>query len=376
MIRPTALILTAHYGSGHIQVANVLASELRNRGYDPIISDLFGESYPRISQITQSLFIKSFSYGHSFYKWWYYGTNKLHSKGIAQFSRYLGRKRLQELITKHQPQFVISTFPLNSAPFLIKKARYKIPTYTVITDYCAHPFWVNPLIDQYFVASDAVKDGLIQDHNIHQKRITVSGIPIQPKFERDVDMDAVYEKYKISPKKQVVTVLAGAQGVLKNVKEICLNLLENSDSQLVTICGNNKELYEKLLPLTLIYPDTFKLFGYVKEIHEVFSITHCLITKPGGITITEAAALRVPLILYRPVPGQEAENAKHFYNKGASVTSYTVAKTCEHVERILEDTKVARRMKIGLNTIHIAQSAKLISDYSIHKTERQSSLSR
>jgi processive 1,2-diacylglycerol beta-glucosyltransferase len=117
MIRPTALILTARYGSGHVQVANTLAEDLRKKGFEPIISDLFGEAYPKMSQLTQSIFIKSFSHGSSIYKWFYYGTNKLNSKRTPQFSRYLGRKRLMELITKYRPQFVVTTFPLHSAPF-------------------------------------------------------------------------------------------------------------------------------------------------------------------------------------------------------------------------------------------------------------------
>lgn len=132
MRRPTALVLTACYGSGHIQAAKAIASELNNKGFSPVVSDLFWESYPIFSSFTQSLLIKSFSY-ISFYKWFYYGTN-INSKGLAQFSRYLGQKRLHELIAIYRPHFIISTFPLHAAPYLIKKSKYTIPVYTVITD--------------------------------------------------------------------------------------------------------------------------------------------------------------------------------------------------------------------------------------------------
>jgi processive 1,2-diacylglycerol beta-glucosyltransferase len=370
MQRPTALILTAHYGSGHIQVANVLADELRNNGYEPIISDLFGESYPRMSQITQSLFLKSFSYGTSFYKWWYYGTNKLNGKGIAQFSRYLGRKRLQELITKHRPQFVISTFPLNSAPFLIKKAKYSIPTYTVITDYCAHPFWINPLIDHYFVAADIVKNGLVE-HNVDEKRITVSGIPIGSEFYSIADKPSIFRKYQITPSNRVVTVLAGAQGVLKNVKDLAKLLLKNPSLQVIIVCGKNKALYEKLLPLAIQHPGSFRLFGYVDNVHEIFQISHCLITKPGGITISEAAALQLPLIFYKPVPGQEAENAQYFSQKGAAVVCHTANEIYDSVQELFDNEQLMTSMKLQLRHIHKGHSSKMITDYAISQSEQR-----
>jgi processive 1,2-diacylglycerol beta-glucosyltransferase len=373
MQRPTALILTAHYGNGHIQVANVLASELQHNGYEPIISDLYGESYPLMSQITQSLFLKSFSYGTSIYKWWYYGTNKINGKGITQFSRYLGRKRLQELITKHRPQFVITTFPLNSAPFLIKKAKYSIPTYTVLTDYCAHPFWINPLIDHYFVAADIVKHGLMK-HNVDEKRITISGIPIGTDFFTKTDKQSIFKKYQINPSNRVVTLLAGAQGVLKNAKDLALLLLKNPSLQVIVVCGKNKALYEKLSPIAIQNPGSFRLFGYVDKIHEIFQISHCLITKPGGITVTEAAALKLPLIFYKPVPGQEAENAQYFSQKGAAVVCNTADQIHDSVQELFDNEQLMNSMKKQLEHIHKGHSAKMITEYAISQTKQQSLL--
>jgi processive 1,2-diacylglycerol beta-glucosyltransferase len=373
MQRPTVLVLTAHYGNGHIQVANVIASELQRNGYEPIISDLYGESYPLMSQITQSLFLKSFSYGTSIYKWWYYGTNKINGKGITQFSRYLGRKRLQELITQHRPQFVITTFPLNSAPFLIKKAKYSIPTYTVITDYCAHPFWINPLIDHYFVAADIVKHGLMK-HNVDEQRITISGIPISSEFFTKTDKQSIFKKYQINSSNRVVTLLAGAQGVLKNVKDLALLLLRNPSLQVIVVCGKNKALYEKLLPTAVQNPGSFRLFGYVDNIHEIFQISHCLITKPGGITVTEAAALQLPLIFYKPVPGQEAENAQYFSQKGAAIVCKTADQIYDSVQELFDNVQLMNTMKKQLENIHKGNSAKMITDYAISQNKQQSLL--
>ncbi|WP_141430482.1 MGDG synthase family glycosyltransferase [Bacillus sp. 03113] len=371
-MRPSVLILTARYGSGHLQVANVIAEELKTNGFKPVVSDLFGESHPAFSNITQSLFIKTFSYGSSFYKWFYYGTNKLPSKRLAHFSQYLGRKRLLELIIDNRPVYVLSTFPLHVAPFTIKKAKYLIPTYTVITDYCVHPYWINPFIDHYFVSSQSVKTSLIQQ-NIHKQKITISGIPIRPEFERLFDKKAIYQKYHLSPQKKVITILAGAHGVLKNVKELCQLLLQNS-YQIVLVCGKNVSLYERLLPLCILYPDSFFLYGYVEKIHELFAVSDCMITKPGGITITEAAALQVPLIFHKPVPGQEAENAQYFTEKGASFVSNSIEETVHHVHKVLQNEALTTMMKKNLHQIYKPCSAKTIIDHATNQLEQQSQL--
>lgn len=371
----TALILTANYGSGHVQVANVLAEELKNRGVQPIISDLFEEAHPVMAQITQSIFIKSFSHGSSFYKWFYYGTNKLNASTITQFSRYLGRKRFMELVQEHNPRFVITTFPLHAAPFLLKKSRYNIPIYTVITDYVAHPFWINPSIDHYFVASDSVMHGL-QKHDVDKNKITVSGIPIRSDFYRPADKETLFYKYGIPPSNRVVTILAGAQGVLKNVKSLSQRLLKDPSLRVIVVCGKNKALYEKLTPLAIEHSGSFRLFGYVEELHELLKLSDCLITKPGGISITEAAALHLPLILYKPVPGQEAENAKHFQAHGAAIIAESADEIAEHVQNLFDNEQLVKRMKSGLQHIHQSRSSAIIAEHALVEIEHLSEITQ
>jgi len=372
MKRPTALILTANYGSGHVQAANVLANNLRERNIEPIVSDLVEESYPNFSNLSQSLLIKSFSTHSSFYKWFYYGTNKLNSKGLVQFSSYLGRKRLLELIFTHHPSFIILTFPLHAASSLIKKSRISIPTYTVVTDYCLHPYWMNPFTHHYFVSTEAVKSCLL-NHKISKKRISISGIPIRSQFEIPANKQGIYEKFHLNPQRKVITILAGAFGVLKNVKELCELLIQFPTYQIVVICGKNDSLYCSLMPFAFLFPESFRLLGYVENIHELFAISNCLITKPGGITLTEAAALQVPLILHNPIPGQELENAAFFSEKGAALISHTIFEVVDHVHSIVQNEEISKRMKSELKNIYKRDSASVIVDHAICEMKQPAS---
>lgn len=361
----TVLILTAKYGSGHMQVAQVLAKELRLRGYSIIISDLFEESYPSISQMTQQLLIKSFIYGQTFYKWFYYGTNKLNQKGLIQFSQHLGKKRLLHLIQQHQPSFIVTTFPIHVAPILIKKGRLSIPVYTVITDYCVHPYWVNSLIDHYFVASEEVKNEAIQ-LGVAEKNISVSGIPIRKEFEKNIIQPDLYKKYHLNHSKPIITIFAGSYGLLKGVKEITTRLLESTNLQVLVICGKNMDLYNKLFPLTKVYSNTLQVYSYVEAIHELFSISSCLITKPGGITLTEACALNIPLILYRPTPGQELENAEYFNKNGAAYLTHSTAETIAITNHIVSTPNIAVNMKQKLKRLYYPNASSMIIDHILH----------
>ncbi|KAB2329798.1 glycosyltransferase [Cytobacillus depressus] len=369
MKRPTALILTAKYGSGHVQATSVLANNLRERNIEPIVSDLFGESYPAISTFTQSLLMKSFSTHSSFYKWFYYGTNKLNSNGLVQFSSYFGRKRLLELVFMHQPSFILLTFPLHAASSLKKKSRMSIPTYTVVTDYCLHPYWMNPFIHHYFVSTEAVKSCLLS-HQVSEKRITVSGIPIRSQFETPADKQVIYEKFHLCPQRKVITILAGAFGVLKNVKELCELLIHFRTYQIVVICGKNDSLFSSLMPIAFLFPESFRLLGYIEDIHELFAISHCLITKPGGITLTEAAAMQVPLILHSPIPGQELENAAFFAENGAAFISHTTLEVVNHVQTILQNEEISNRMKSAQKYIYKRDSASVIIDHAINEMKQ------
>ena len=366
-VTPTILILTAKYGSGHMQAAKALATEFEKRGYYIVISDLIEESYPSISQMTQQLLIKSYIYGQTFYKWFYYGTNKINQKGLIQFSQYLGKKRLLQLIEEYQPFFIVTTFPIHVAPMVIKKGRFSIPVYTVITDYCAHPYWINSLIDHYFVASEEVKETVMK-YGVSENKISVSGIPIRNDFETNQIDSTLYKRIKLVKSKPIITIFAGAYGVLKGVKELAIKLLQNPNNQVIVICGKNNELYKRLYPFLQEYPETFRLYSYVNEIHELFSISSCLITKPGGITLSEACALKVPLILYRPIPGQELENAQYFQKNGAAYIAYSVSETIQITNEIIHSPNRLNKMKARLNRLYQPHATKSITDYILRQS--------
>ncbi|WP_342492988.1 diglucosyl diacylglycerol synthase [Bacillus sp. FSL W7-1346] len=363
------LILTANYGNGHMQVAKTLYDECKSQGFEHVIvSNLYQESNPIVSEVTQYLYLKSFSIGKQFYRLFYYGVDKIYNKRKFNIYLKMGNKRLDELIQLHNPDIIIITFPMIVVPEYRNKTGKVIPTFNVMTDFCLHKIWVHENIDRYYVATDYVKQKLVEI-GTHPSDVKVTGIPIRPQFEVDVPKSIIYKKYGLSSDKKVLLIMAGAHGVLKNVKELCEALLLDSEVQIVVVCGKNAALKQSLSELEQAHPNQLKALGYVEQIDELFRVTDCMITKPGGITLTEATAIGVPVILYKPVPGQEKENALFFEDYGAAIVINRHEDILESVTNLLQDEEKLESMKQNIKKLHLKQSSQTILEDIVEQSD-------
>ncbi|UAL50721.1 MULTISPECIES: diglucosyl diacylglycerol synthase [Metabacillus] len=360
--KPKVLILTAKYGNGHVQVSKTLVKQCRELGIEEVVvSDLYAESNPVFTEITQYLYLKSFTIGKQFYRMFYYGVDKIYNKKLLTLYFKLGNKRLHELIEKEQPDIIINTFPIIVVPEYRRRTGNIIPTFNVLTDFCLHKIWVHKNIDKYYVASKRVKEK-VMSLGIHPASVKVTGIPIRSQFEENLNEEAIYKKYNLDPSKKTLLVMAGAHGVLKNVKELCESFLEEQNLQTVVVCGNNTALKESLESITGKNKENLKLLGYVERVDELFRIASCMVTKPGGITLSEAAAVGVPVILYKPVPGQEKENALFFQENEAALVVNRSEEVYEAVSNLLQNDKKLRRMKRNIKRLHHPNSSLTIME--------------
>lgn len=361
--------MTANYGNGHMQVAKTLYDECKSQGFEHVIvSNLYQESNPIVSEVTQYLYLKSFSIGKQFYRLFYYGVDKIYNKRKFNIYLKMGNKRLDELIQLHNPDIIIITFPMIVVPEYRNKTGKVIPTFNVMTDFCLHKIWVHENIDRYYVATDYVKQKLVEI-GTHPSDVKVTGIPIRPQFEVDVPKSIIYKKYGLSSDKKVLLIMAGAHGVLKNVKELCEALLLDSEVQIVVVCGKNAALKQSLSELEQAHPYQLKALGYVEQIDELFRVTDCMITKPGGITLTEATAIGVPVILYKPVPGQEKENALFFEDYGAAIVINRHEDILESVTNLLQDEEKLESMKQNIKKLHLKQSSQTILEDIVEQSD-------
>lgn len=361
MRKPKVLILTANYGNGHVQVARTLEQKmvLMNKA-EVAIRDLFQETNPRLHEWTKKLYLKSYTRGgRQLYRLFYYSSQKLTKRKQLSLLSY-GYSKLSKIITEEQPDAIINTFPTFAVPHLLMKANYAIPSYNVVTDYCLHQSWIHPNISNYFVATNLLRLKLMEN-GVRGEKIHVSGIPVHYQFEKSYERDQLVKKYRLNTELKTVLVVAGAYGVSKEMKDICKGLIKNNSLQLIVVCGKNTQLLEEL-ELFFQQERRIHIFGYVTEMAELFELATCIITKPGGIILSEALAKNVPIILPRATPGQENENSLYFQKAGAALSFDRWEELVEGTYQLVKDEAKLKKMKDALAAIYVPDSANFITD--------------
>jgi len=337
------LIVYASFGEGHRQAALALKESFAALGAGRIVLiDLLAESHPLLNEVSRFFYAKSYSWWPRLYGWTYDATRGIGPN--SPFSRWLhsfGLETLRKQIDRHHPDAVIHTFPLMALPLLAKRLGRHIPAYTVVTDFDLHLRWVHPGIDKYYVATNDLRDQLLQA-GVPPARIAVTGIPLRRAFSPAPRLPAA-ESFGLDPSRPVVLVMAGGP---PGFRELCRKLSEEaSEAQIALVCGRNRALEAAMRREFAGTGSNVTVYGYVEHIGELMSAASCIVTKPGGLTLSEAMAAKLPIFLYRPLPGQERNNARYLEAKGAAVVCRTPAQLAASVASVLASPVRLRNMR-------------------------------
>ena len=241
-------------------------------------------------------------------------------------------QRIKELIHKHNspklkklfdefaPQAVVCSqaFPCGMVADFKKTYDSRLPLIGVLTDYAPHSYWLYDNVNYYIAPSDEVKERFIQK-GVAGERILTYGIPVSPKFSLKHDKEELAKKFSLSLDKPVILAMGGGQGLGPLNKIVSAFKKIRIDSQLVVVAGNNKKLYRKLRRKIKSQKKKISLYGFIDNIDELMEISTLIITKAGGLTTAEALSRGLPIVIIKPLPGQEEINTTYFLNKGAAV---------------------------------------------------------
>lgn len=321
-VPPKILILTGSYGNGHLEVTRSLITELNKRGISNIVtSDLFYEAHPFLTNVTRKLYIKSFTKGQNIYGFLYYKSDfRLTDFRIDRMIDRYGYMRISQLMKENDFDLVINTFPMQALPIYkqhTKSIKPAIPFINVLTDFCLHTRWISDSIDYFFVACNSLKEELV-DTGINENKITVSGIPIKEEFY-SYDKFSLREADTFNQTKRLL-ISAGAHGVLKDLAQIIGKLKVKENLHITVVCGSNELLFNELAK-AYQNDSTIDILGYVSNMADLMNQSDIMVTKAGGISLSEALAIRIPLILTPAVPGQEKDNARFFEKEGMAIVT-------------------------------------------------------
>ncbi|PTE40719.1 diglucosyl diacylglycerol synthase [Staphylococcus equorum] len=356
------LILTGSFGNGHLQVTQSVVNQFNEMNLDNLTvieHDLFLEAHPILTSICKKWYINSFKYFRNMYKAFYYSRPDQLDKC---FYKYYGLNKLINLLLKEKPDLILLTFPTPVMSVLTEQFDMNIPIATVMTDYRMQKNWITPHSQRYYLATEDLKDEFASI-GIPKSQIKVTGIPIADKFEEDIDKTSWLRQNHLAPDKPTILMSAGAFGVSKGFDQMIQEILNRSPhSQVVMICGKNKELKRTLSAQFKNY-DNVLIVGYTDHMNEWMASSQLMITKPGGITISEALTRQTPMIFLNPAPGQELENANYFEEKGFGLIADTPEEAIQQVATLTNTPSKIAEMTQSMNESRIPYSTyKLCND--------------
>jgi processive 1,2-diacylglycerol beta-glucosyltransferase len=293
------------------------------------------------------LFSKTFP---SLYKILYYQTDNLFTQRFFKIFGpllALGAQRLFTYIDTLKPDAIICT---HFIPTLILPKKISVPIDTVITDYHAHTIWLAPRTDKFFVATDVVKQSL-EKINI---KSTVSGIPIYPEFLKEKNVQDLKIKLGIGnnwPTILVMPIFAD----YKQVQQITQAIASyKQEINVVVIAGKNEKLFKKLSEHT---ETNITIIKKSECIDEWMRIADIIISKAGGLTISEAMFLQKPIIIMNPIPGQEDYNTIYLEEHKFGLHARSTTELIKKIEQIFTDPTIIHKKsypdpsKIILDTV-------------------------
>ncbi|MDN5805099.1 MAG: glycosyltransferase, partial [Microlunatus sp.] len=223
-------------------------------------------------------------------------------------------------IKNFNPDAVVCThfLPARLAALLLAREMISAPIFVVTTDYDFQGLWLNPPFSRIFVAREETK-AYVEAIGVPSDRITTSGIPVRPLFGEPVDADAVRKRYDLDASKPLLLLSAGASGGSYTTAVVKQTIRMTSEFQAVVICGNNSELKNEVENLVAGREDQYRVLGYSTDMPDLMRVASLFVGKPGGLSSSECMAAGLPMVLIKPIPGQEDRNSDYLLEQGAAV---------------------------------------------------------
>jgi processive 1,2-diacylglycerol beta-glucosyltransferase len=361
------LVLSASYGAGHNQAARAIQKAVLAKApsSEVRIVDFFQFVSEPLNRFLQNLYVQSVRHAPLGYGMFYKTTSSITADSWWQRRlNNLGHDRLLDYLTAFEPDIIVCTFPTPAGVLSEMQASsgVKIPVFVVITDFTVHSQWLHPNVDRFFVAADEVAEGL-KSRGIDQANITVSGIPIDSVFSRRLDKYEARETLELKPDLPTVLVMAGAFAMLGGVSDV-VQILANLEipHQTVVITGHDERLAARLRGAVGSARHPMVVKGFVDDIHTMMSAADLLVTKAGGITVSESLACGLPLLIYRPIPGQEESNTAFLTRRNAALLARHHDELESSITRLLKDKAILAEMSEAAQRLARPAAASVIAD--------------
>ncbi len=340
MTAPRVLVVGCSAGHGHVMAAHACAHALRSRHPSVDVTEIdalkmvrqwFGKSY-RLVYLTMA------DRAPILWRALYDSADKKTSKFGHRISQVAGRP-LQDACIRWRPHVVLATHFLAAEVLgkAIRQGRLETSLRAVVTDHDFHRMWYWPQFQRYYVASDLVKARICLRFGVPEEKVHVTGIPVRRPFTLRQDLAEIRVRYGLDPRRPVILFMSGgfAPGPIRQA--ILGVWRERQDVQVLAVCGKDGRLRRAIARMPRPDGATLHPLGFVEEPWELIAVSDLVVTKSGGMTTAECAAMGKPMILSTAIPGQEERNVDALLEAGAAIRARTPEEIRWRVARLLAD---------------------------------------
>jgi processive 1,2-diacylglycerol beta-glucosyltransferase len=344
------LFLSARVGEGHKAAASAVRTRLAARDMRGEVVDSYRYAASLFSKVVSDGYIGMVRTIPQLYGFIYNRAERAtEAGGFRVWASEFTARNIRGLMQRLRPSAVVCTHAFPCGVMSAYKRLYdpSIPVMGIVTDFVVHPFWIYRNIDAYAVATPEIRANLIA-RGIDARRIGVDGIPVDPRFAlRPVDRGALRDALGLPRAGEVALVMGGGLGLGPLAATVRALARSAKPVTQVVIVGKNRRLELRVAEEARRAGADVRVLGFVENVFDWMHAADVLVTKPGGLSTSEALAAQLPMVLLRPLPGQEERNLRYLASRGAALRTTDGEELVRAVDSVLHDERVARRLQSG-----------------------------
>lgn len=361
------LLLSVSAGNGHVRAAEAICAHARQDFTHLAIRhrDLMRLMPSWFRKIYTDFYLKLASGLPEAWGWLYRKTdceptNSLSGRLRRLIQRLCAQKLFDE-IENFSPDAIICThfLPAELLAEAAHRGSLRCPVWVLVTDFDLHQMWVHQGVDGYFVANEELSYRL-QAAGIPDSRIVVTGIPVMPEFASAPKRALASAALALNPDRTTLLMMGGGAGVGMRITLIKGILELDPSLQLIVITGRNQRLFDELSTLACFYEGRLVPVGFTDKVPMMMSCADLVITKPGGLSISECLVMGLPMLLVNPIPGQEERNATLLLQEGVAQRADDEATLLYRLRRLLSDKNMLSAMRENIPMLAQPHAAHLL----------------
>ncbi|MBE5780740.1 MAG: glycosyltransferase [Clostridiales bacterium] len=317
------LVLSVTAGQGHNSCGKAVVEACTRKGIESVMMDTLLQSSKLVANSVDKVYVSMTLHAPGVWKKMYddmLKENKVRSRqGTGKLIATWFYKEIVKLIQSFEPDAIVCThvFAGIILTYIRKRMGLNIPFIGVNTDFTLLPMWEDTELDLYVLSAEALCHSAIA-RGIPGEKLFPHGIPIHNRFASAMPKADARKELGIEDKPTVL-IMSGSMG-FGNLPQVVQSLdALPMDLQMLVVCGKNQKMYEKISALKT--KKTVHTYGFVNNVEVMMDASDMILTKPGGLSTSEALAKNLPMILLDPIPGLEERNCLFLAAHGAGIMS-------------------------------------------------------